>query len=84
MSCRPWWRAPIPHRATGVGLVPKASPVDLVLAGDIEPLRDEAIAAELEELALPYRFDVQSLAPIQHQPLLETIQRVDVHIYPAP
>jgi hypothetical protein len=58
--------------------------VDLVLAGDIEPLRAEAIAAELEELALPYRFDVQSLAPIQHQPLLETIQRVDVHIYPAP
>ena len=49
------------------------SDVDLVVAGDIEPLRAEAIAAELEELPLPYRFEVQSLAHIQHRPLLEHI-----------
>lgn len=60
------------------------SDVDLVLAGDIEPLRAEAIAAELEELPLPYRFDVQSLAHIQHRLLLEHIQRVGILIYPAP
>jgi len=60
------------------------SDVDLALAGDIEPLRTEAIAAELEELPLPYRFDVQSLAHIQHRPLLEHIQRVGILIYPAP
>jgi len=60
------------------------SDVDLVVAGDIEPLRAEAIAAELEELPLPYRFDVQSLAHIQHRPLLEHIQRVGILIYPAP
>jgi predicted nucleotidyltransferase len=59
------------------------SDVDLVVAGDIEPLRAEAIAAELEELPLPYRFDVQSLAHIQHRPLLEHIQRVGICIYPA-
>jgi hypothetical protein len=47
------------------------------------PLRAEAIAAELEELPLPYRFDVQSLAHIQHRPLLEHIQRVGILIYPA-
>jgi predicted nucleotidyltransferase len=60
------------------------SDVDLVVAGDIGPLRAEAIAAELEEMPLPYRFDVQSLAHIQHRPLLEHIQRVGILIYPAP
>ena len=59
------------------------SDVDLVVAGDIGPLRAEAIAAELEEMPLPYRFDVQSLAHIQHRPLLEHIQRVGILIYPA-
>ena len=59
------------------------SDMDLVVAGDIEPLRAEAIAAELEELPLPYRFDVQSLAHIQHRPLLEHIQRVGIRIYQA-
>jgi len=60
------------------------SDVDLVVAGGIGPLRAEAIAAELKELPLPYRFDVQSLAHIQHRPLLEHIQRVGILIYPAP
>ena len=60
------------------------SDVDLVVSGDIEPLRAEAISAELEELPLPFRFDVQSLAYIQHRPLLEHIQRVGICIYPAP
>jgi predicted nucleotidyltransferase len=60
------------------------SDVDLAIAGDIQPLRAEAIAAELEELPLPYRFDVQSLAHIQHSPLLENIQRVGILIYSAP
>jgi predicted nucleotidyltransferase len=60
------------------------SDVDLVVAGDIEPLRAEAIAAELEELPLPYRFDVQSLAHIQHRPLLEHIRQVGILIYSAP
>jgi predicted nucleotidyltransferase len=59
------------------------SDVDLVVAGDIGPLRAEAIAAELEEMPLPYRFDVQSLAPIQHRPLLEHIRRVGILIYRA-
>jgi len=59
------------------------SDVDLVVAGEVEPLRAEAIASELDELPLPYRFDVQSLAYIQHRPLLEHIERVGILIYPA-
>ena len=60
------------------------SDVDLVVTGDVEPLRAEAIAAELEELPLPYRFEVQALTHIQHQPLSEHIKRVGIVIYPAP
>lgn len=59
------------------------SDVDLVVAGDIEPLRAEAIASELDELPLPYRFEVQPLAHIHYLPLLEHIKRVGIRIYPA-
>ena len=45
-------------------------------------LEAEAIAAELEELPLPYRFDVHALAAISHAPLLEHIARVGMVIYP--
>lgn len=58
------------------------SDVDLVVTGEVEPLRAEAIASELDELPLPYRFDVQSLAHIHHRPLLEHIKRVGILIYP--
>ena len=58
------------------------SDVDLVVSGDVEPLRAETIAAELEELPLPYRFDVQAFEHIQYQPLREHIQRVGIPIYP--
>ena len=58
------------------------SDVDLALAGSLGALGAEAIAAELEELPLPYRFDVQALAAITHAPLLEQIERVGMVIYP--
>jgi predicted nucleotidyltransferase len=60
------------------------SDVDLAVTGDVEPLRAEAIASELDELPLPYRFEVQALAHIHYRPLLEHIDRVGVVIYPAP
>lgn len=58
------------------------SDVDLAIAGSAEPLGAEAIAAELDELPLPYQFDVLSLPHIQHPPLLDHIQRVGIVIYP--
>ena len=58
------------------------SDVDLVVAGEVNPLQAEALAAELEELPLPYRFDVQALAHIQHRPLAEHIKREGIVIYP--
>ncbi len=59
------------------------SDVDLVVTGDVAPLRAEAIAAELDELPLPYRFEVQPLEHIHYQPLLEHIKRVGILVYPA-
>jgi len=59
------------------------SDVDLVVTGDVAPLlRAEAIAAELDELPLPYRFEVQPLEHIHHRPLLEHIRRVGILIHP--
>ena len=59
------------------------SDVDLVVTGDVAPFRAEAIAAELDELPLPYRFEVQPLEHIHYRPLLEHINRVGILIYPA-
>ena len=59
------------------------SDVDLVITGDLEPLRAEGIAAELDELPLPYKFDVQALAHIHYQPLLDHIKRAGIQIYSA-
>ena len=77
------------HSATLFGSRAKGShhersDVDLALSGELGPLGAEAIAAELEELPLPYRFDVQALEQITFAPLLEHIQRVGVVIYPEP
>ena len=60
------------------------SDADLALAGSLGALDAEAIAAELEELPLPYRFDVHALAAVTHAPLLEHIARVGMVIYPEP
>ncbi|MFM8879160.1 MAG: nucleotidyltransferase domain-containing protein [Verrucomicrobiota bacterium] len=60
------------------------SDVDLVVTGDVDPLRAEAIASELDELPLLYRFEVQPLAHIRYGPLLEHIRRVGIVIHPAP
>ncbi len=35
------------------------SDVDLAIWGDVDAIRAEAIAAELDELPLPYHFDVK-------------------------
>ncbi len=59
------------------------SDVDLALSGQVTALRAETIAAELEELPLPFRFDVQALDQIRFAPLLEHIQRVGTEIYRA-
>ena len=57
------------------------SDVDLAVAGDITSLDAEAIASDLDDLPLPYRFEVQALKAIKHRALMEHIKRVGVEIY---
>jgi predicted nucleotidyltransferase len=66
-------------RAKGTAVA--ASDIDLAVEGIEDPLRAESLAGELEELPLPYRFDVKALSAIQSRPLLEHIRRVGVRIY---
>lgn len=63
------------------GTASPGSDIDLALEGIEDPLQAEAIADELEELPLPYRFDVKALAAIRHLPLREHIARVGVKIH---
>ena len=67
-------------RAKGVHT--PASDVDLALWADLDALQAEAIAAELDELPLPYRYDVQPFAAITLRPLREHIERVGIPLYP--
>lgn len=57
------------------------SDIDLALVGVRDLLRAEAIAEELEELPLPYRFDVKAYDAISYAPLREHIARVGVTLY---
>lgn len=63
------------------GTATTASDIDLALEGIDDPLEAEAIASELDELPLPYRFDVKALSAIHHPPLREHIARVGVRIH---
>ncbi|MFN2425599.1 MAG: nucleotidyltransferase domain-containing protein [Candidatus Binatia bacterium] len=58
------------------------SDIDLAVLGDIDELRAESIASELDELPLPYRYDVKPFAKIELQSLREHIERVGKVVYP--
>jgi len=58
------------------------SDIDLALWGDMDALGAEAIAAELDELPTPYKFDVKPFHLIKLRPLSEHIERVGITVYP--
>ena len=51
-----------------------ASDIDIALWG-VSALQAEAIAAELDELPLPYRFDIKAFESLKQDSLREHIQR---------
>jgi predicted nucleotidyltransferase len=59
------------------------SDIDLSIRGKIDSLQAEALASELDELPLPYRFDVLAFDSIKSTPLREHIERVGIVIYAA-
>ncbi|MGB8931444.1 MAG: nucleotidyltransferase domain-containing protein [Anaeromyxobacteraceae bacterium] len=65
------------------GTATPSSDIDLALEGVDDALQAEAIASELDDLPLPYHFDVSALTAIRSQPLREHIARVGTRIMPA-
>jgi uncharacterized protein len=57
------------------------SDIDLALWGEISTSLVATIAGELDELPLPYTFDVQAYHAINHRPLREHIDRVGKTFY---
>ena len=58
-----------------------ASDIDLALWGNVSASLVATIAGELDELPLPYTFDVQAYDDVKHQPLREHIDRVGKTFY---
>lgn len=58
------------------------SDVDLALWG-VDALRAETVAAELDDLPLPYRFDVVPFDLIKQDSLREHIERVGMTLTPV-
>ncbi len=59
------------------------SDIDLALFGRIDPKVVAAVAGELDELSLPYRFDVQAYGRIVNSALREHIDRVGQVLFSA-
>ncbi len=57
------------------------SDIDLALIGVEKALEAEAVALELDELPLPYRFDVRAFASIRNARLRAHIERVGIPLY---
>ncbi len=67
-------------RAKGTNV--PSSDIDLALWGEVDALRAESIAAELDELPTPYKYDVKPFHLIKLAPLREHIERVGITVYP--
>ena len=63
------------------GTATASSDIDLALEGITTPLQAEAIASELDELPLPYHFDVVALSTVKSEQLRDHIARVGLRIY---
>jgi predicted nucleotidyltransferase len=57
------------------------SDVDLALYGDVDDVLAQRIAGELDELPLPYTFDVCAYSQIRHSPLRAHIDRVGRRLF---
>ena len=57
------------------------SDIDLALLGNLSVSTIATIVGELDELPLPYTFDVQAYDAIRHPPLREHIDRVGKIFY---
>ena len=80
-SCYPEIRKVILFGSRAKGTARKNSDIDLAVDGIENFLSIESLSMELEELPLPYRFDLQAMSTIKNHSLLEHIERVGIVIY---
>jgi uncharacterized protein len=59
----------------------KGSDIDFAIFGDIDYRLTSKIAAELDELPTPYKFDVTDYNSLKHLPLKDHIDRVGKTFY---
>ena len=59
-----------------------SSDVDIALWGVADDFAAQAIALELDELPLPYNYDVKAFAAIRLASLQEHIERIGMRIWP--
>lgn len=57
------------------------SDVDLALIGVADELKAEAVAEALDQLPIPYKFDVKAYDSLHYSPFVDHIRRVGVSIY---
>jgi uncharacterized protein len=59
----------------------RRSDIDIALVGDLQPLDAEGIALELDDLPLPFHFDVHLARELRHWALREHVGRVGKLLY---
>lgn len=60
------------------------SDIDLALEGDLDDLTIEDIASAMDDLPLPYLFDIKAVSRLRNAALIQHIRRVGVEIYIRP
>lgn len=58
-----------------------SSDFDLALDGDVTSFQAASIAYELNDLPLPYTFDVKALEALQNTPVGDHVTRVGITVY---
>ena len=59
------------------------SDIDLAVWGNLDTTQLARLAGELDELPLPYQFDLQVYPQLHHRELREHIDRVGIPLYEA-
>jgi predicted nucleotidyltransferase len=57
------------------------SDIDLALEGDLDDLTIEDIASAMDDLPLPYLFDIKAVSRLRNAALIDHVRRVGVEIY---
>jgi len=81
LDCYPAVEEAVVFGSRSLGREHAHSDVDIALRGEISLLEAESIALDLDDLPLPFHFDVQALSTIHHAGLCSHISRAGQTVY---